>query len=60
MPHVLPDVARSAAGLRMEQLRLTGAEGVVTACPGCVRQFGSAPDALPVLDYVQLLGEAYS
>ncbi len=60
VPHVLPDVARGAAGLRMEQLRLVGAERVVTACPGCVSQLGSAPDALPVLDFVQLLREAYS
>ncbi|HOX46652.1 MAG TPA: (Fe-S)-binding protein [Myxococcota bacterium] len=59
VPHSLPGVARQAAALRAAQLEASGAEGVVTACPGCVRQLGEA-GPLPVKDWVELLAEAYA
>ncbi len=60
VPHALPEVARGVAAARVAQLAATGADAVVTACPGCVRQLGEPPDALPVKDWVELLADAYA
>jgi len=59
VPHVLPEVAVSAAGRRMRQLKESGAARVVTACPGCQQMLRDAPGALPVVDLVDLLLEAF-
>ena len=59
IPHVLPEVARGAAELRQAQLRSSGAEQVLTACPGCVQQLGSVNDGLPVRDLTEVLLYAY-
>lgn len=59
VPFVLPQVSADAASLRMEKLRASGAEQVVTACPGCIRQLSSTERALPVVDVFQLALRAY-
>lgn len=59
VPHVLPEVARKTAGLRVEQLRATGADRIVTACPGCLRQLGGVPEGPQVADLASVLLEAY-
>lgn len=60
VPHVLPEVAREAARLRMEQLRASGADTIVTACPGCLRQLGEVEGGLPVADISEILLAAYT
>ena len=59
VPYVLPDVAKGAAEMRMDQLKKTGATRIITACPGCIRQLSGATDALPVDDITSLLLKAY-
>lgn len=59
VPHLLPEVAAGATELRLKQLAATGAERVVTACPGCIDQLGSAPGETAVLDIIELIKEAY-
>ncbi len=59
VPYVLPQVAKGAADLRMDQLKKTGAARIITACPGCIRQLSKATDALPVDDIISLLQNAY-
>jgi Fe-S oxidoreductase len=57
--HVLPKIAGQAAGLRMEQLKSSGAKKVATACPGCVERLTSVDDALEVVDLIEILLLAY-
>ncbi|MBW2704394.1 MAG: hypothetical protein JRF33_26550, partial [Deltaproteobacteria bacterium] len=45
VPHILPNVAQGAAELRAGQLAQSGAEKVITACPGCLRQLEGASSA---------------
>jgi Fe-S oxidoreductase len=58
VPQVLPEVAAGAAALRMEQLRATEANRIITACPGCLQRLSQAPDALPVCDLTEVFLEA--
>ncbi len=59
VPQLLPEVAAGATELRLKQLAASGAERVVTACPGCVNQLASAPGETAIVDIIELLKEAY-
>lgn len=59
VPHLLPEVAAQATARRMQQLAATGAERVVTACPGCINQFSSVPADIEPVDIIELLKQAY-
>ncbi|MBW2704358.1 MAG: (Fe-S)-binding protein [Deltaproteobacteria bacterium] len=59
VPHILPNVAQGAAELRAGQLAQSGAEKVITACPGCLRQLEGASSASPYLTLEEILLESY-
>jgi Fe-S oxidoreductase len=59
LPFLKPEVAAGAARQRMAQLQATGAERVVTACPGCVRMLSGVEGGLPVADLSEILAEAF-
>ena len=59
VPHVLPEVAQGAANQRMDQLKKTGAERIITACPGCIHQLTEAKDALPVDSLTSIILKSY-
>ncbi len=54
-----PELARFAAVERIKEAESTGADAIVTACPGCEKSFSEAikarGSALKVLDVVELL-----
>ena len=57
-----PEFAKWTAQKRMEEAELTGAEAIVTACPGCERHFNDtireSGSSLEVYDVVELLAKA--
>jgi Fe-S oxidoreductase len=58
-----PEFALWTAKERIEEAESTGAEAIVTACPGCERNFidalkGDNSSSLKVYDIVELLGQA--
>ncbi|MEW6663679.1 MAG: (Fe-S)-binding protein [Thermodesulfobacteriota bacterium] len=57
-----PQFALWTAMERIDEAMAIGAEGIVTACPGCERNFGDAirsnREVLPVYDVVELLEKA--
>jgi Fe-S oxidoreductase len=57
-----PDFARWTAAERLEEARSTGAEALVTACPGCEQNFGETikqtGSGLEKYDVVELLNES--
>lgn len=58
-----PEFALWTAKERIEEAESTGAEAIVTACPGCERNFNDAlksnnSSSLKVYDIVELLGQA--
>lgn len=59
VPEVLPEVATQVAARRMTQLRDSGAEQVVTSCPGCLDQLEGVPGGLESLDLIELVALAY-
>jgi Fe-S oxidoreductase len=59
VPHVLPEVASRAARMRMDQLEATGADRVITACPGCLSRLGQEASTTGVVDLVEILLQAY-
>ena len=50
-----PDFAAYTAGERMKEAADTGAEAVVSACPGCEQSFSSSDSSLKVMDIVDIL-----
>ncbi len=59
VPSLLPKVAKAVAEERISQLKRTGAQRVVTACPNCVRQLEQT-EKMQVVDLAELILEAYS
>ena len=59
VPHILPDVAKGAAEMRMDQLKKSGAARIITACPGCIHHLSETSDALPVDSLTAILLHAY-
>jgi Fe-S oxidoreductase len=59
VPHVLPEVAKGAAEMRMDQLKKTGASRIITACPGCIHQLSETKGALPVDSLTSILLQTY-
>jgi Fe-S oxidoreductase len=59
VPYTHPEVAKGAAEMRMDQLKKTGADRIITACPGCIRQLSKTKNFLPVEDITSLLIDAY-
>jgi Fe-S oxidoreductase len=59
---VFPDFASWTAGERIEEANTTGAQAIVTACPGCERSFIDAANAarknMPVLDIIDIVQQA--
>jgi len=57
-----PEFARFTAGERIKEAESTGAEAIVTACPGCEKNFDEAikenGSALKVYDVVELVAKA--
>ncbi len=57
-----PEFARWTATERIKEAETTGAEAIVTACPGCEQSFAGAiktnDSSLKVYDIVELLGKA--
>ncbi len=57
-----PEFSTWTAGERMEEARSTGAEAIVSACPGCERNFIDAVKAggleMKVLDIVEIVQQA--
>jgi Fe-S oxidoreductase len=57
-----PEFARWTAGERIIEAQTTGAEAIVTACPGCEKNFSEAikdrGNALEVYDVVELIDQA--
>jgi Fe-S oxidoreductase len=62
VPQAYPELARNTALHRLEEAADVGAECLVTACHHCRANFteaqGSAKDALPVVDIIDLVYEA--
>ncbi len=59
-----PDFAQWTAAERIEEAKTTGAEGIVTACPWCKRNFDDAMEEngerFPVYDIAELVERAVS
>lgn len=59
-----PELARFAAGERIKEAESTGAEAIVTACPGCEKSFSEAikdiGSTLQVYDVVELVYKSTS
>ncbi len=57
-----PDFAAWTAGIRLKEAEATGAEALVTACPGCEKSFAGAlksnESSIPIYDIVQLLARS--
>ena len=57
-----PDFAAWTAAIRLKEAEATGAEALVTACPGCERIFTDAlkgrENSLQIYDVVELLAKA--
>ncbi|MFH0941627.1 MAG: (Fe-S)-binding protein [Chloroflexota bacterium] len=58
VPEAFPDFARWTASERMREAASTGAEAVVTACPGCKAAFTGAESGLKIYDITELLVKA--
>lgn len=62
VPETNPEYAAWTAGKRIEEAELTGADSIVTACPGCERLFRDAAknsgSNLKTYDIVELLDQA--
>ena len=52
------DLSKELRGRRVDACSKTGAEAVITACPGCVMQLGSAIQDRPVYHIIELLEDA--
>lgn len=59
-----PDFAEWTANIRIKEAQSTGAEALVTACPGCERNFADALNkrgsSIGVYDIVELLAQSVS
>jgi Fe-S oxidoreductase len=57
-----PEFAKFTAGERIKEAESTGAEAIVTACPGCEKSFEEAiietGSSLKVFDVVELIAKA--
>lgn len=58
VPFTYPELAEKAAGIRMEQVRRTGAEILASADPGCEEMLSRAARGVAVKDVVELVAEA--
>lgn len=56
LPATDPDASRAIAAERLDELRATGADIVVSACPRCKVQFGGG--GMPVRDIAEVLASA--
>jgi glycolate oxidase iron-sulfur subunit len=52
------EISASLLGKRADAYNKTGAEAVITACPGCILQLGSGIRNKPVLHIIELVEEA--
>jgi glycolate oxidase iron-sulfur subunit len=53
------EISRKLLVKSTEKLLATGAEAIVTSCPGCMLQFSRKKTGLPVLHLIELLEEAF-
>jgi glycolate oxidase iron-sulfur subunit len=51
------DLSRDLMKKRMDSFRKTGAEAIITSCPGCMLQLGSGIKDKPVFHIIELLEE---
>ena len=62
VPEAYPELTAYAANERLEEVKATGAEGVVSACPYCKQTLQSAANAsgekIQVFDITELIAEA--
>ena len=52
------DISRDLKEKRIESYQKTGAEAIITSCPGCMLQLGSRAKGMPVLNLIEILEES--